>query len=131
MNPTTPAPAQALRDADRIEHGDREITYVWDIEPDPEGGTRQAALSILHHKYARGGAFSATVRNRTVVGNVTRTGDITMFTRIAALSAARYSKSGLNAFAASALSELTQKYTGVSDESEVVRGYFQPQPQAA
>jgi hypothetical protein len=131
MNPTTPGPAEALRSADRIEHGDRERTYVWDLEPDPEGGTRQAVLSIMHHKYARGGAFTATVRNRTVNGNEIGMGDITTFTRIAAQSTPRYSKPGLNEFAASALTALTEKYTGDGDESQLLRGYFQPQTDAA
>lgn len=130
MNPDTPNHShadEALRDPDREERGDREVTYVWDLGPDPDGGTRQTVLAVSHHRQSRGGAFSATILNRTQDGSVTSMGDITTWLRIAAQATARYSKSGLDAFAASALRQLQDKYQGEDDESRLLQGYFQPQ----
>lgn len=116
----------ALRDHDRVEHGERSLTYVWDLGPDPDGGTLQAILSISHHTRTRGGAFSATILNRTQDGPVTNMGDITTWLRLAAQPTARYSKRGLDAFAAGALRQLEDKYQGEDDESRRLQGYFQP-----
>jgi hypothetical protein len=118
----------ALREHDRVEHGERSVTYVWDLGRDPDGGTQQAVLSISHHKHARGGAFSATILNRTRDGRVERMGDITTWVRIAARPTARYSQRGLDAFADEALRQLREKYTTVDDQGRLVHGYFHPKP---
>lgn len=118
----------ALRDHDRVEHGERSLTYVWDLGPDPDGGTLQAILSISHHTRTRGGAFSATILNRTKDGPVSRMGDITTWVCIAAEPTARYSQSALHAFAAGALSQLREKYPAHNDEGQLVHSYFQPRP---
>jgi hypothetical protein len=128
MNPDIPSHShavEALRDPDREERGDREVTYVWDLGPDPDGGTRQTVLTVSHHRQARGGAFSATVLNRTQDGPVTTMGDITTWLRLAAQPTARYSKRGLDTFAASALRQLQDEYQGEIDESRRLQGYFQ------
>lgn len=119
---------EALRAHDRLEHGERAVTYVWDLAEDPDGGTRQAILSINHHKHTRGGAFTATILNRTQDGSETRMGDITTWMCLAAQPAARYSKRALEAFAADALRQLREKYRAGDDEGRPVHGYFQDQP---
>jgi len=132
MNPTNPEPAEALRDADRIEHDERRVTYVWDLEPDPDGGTRQAILSASHHKSGRGGGtFTATILNQTQDGNETRMGDITSWLCIAAQPTVRYSKQGLDAFAADALRQLREKHQSDEDDGHRLQRYFQPQAEAA
>jgi hypothetical protein len=133
MNPTTPEPAEALRDADRIERGERRVTYVWDLAPDPDGGTRQAILAISHDKRGRGGGtFTATILNRTEDRNETRMGDIlTSWLCIAAQPTARYSKQGLDAFAADALRQLREKHHSDEDDGQRLQRYFQPQAEAA
>jgi len=132
MNPTTPEPAETLRDADRIEHDERRVTYVWDLEPDPDGGTRQAILSISHHKRGRGGGtFNATILNRTEDGNETRMGDVTSWLCIAAQPTARYSKRGLDVFAADAVGQLRAKHHSDDDDGQRLQRYFQPQADAA
>lgn len=131
MSPDTPNHShadEALRDPDREERGDREVTYVWDLGPDPDGGTRQTVLTVSHHRQARGGAFSATILNRTQDGPVTSMGDITTWLRLAAQPTARYSKRGRDTFAAGALHQLKDKYQGEDDESRRLQGYFQAQP---
>jgi hypothetical protein len=130
MNPDTPSHShtdEALRDPDCEERGDREVIYVWDLGADTDGGTRQTVLAVSHHRQARGGVFSATILNRTQDGPVTSMGDITTWLRIAAQPTARYSKRELDAFAASALCQLQDKYQGEDDESRLLRGYFEPQ----
>ena len=103
---------QQLRDPDRTDRGEREITFVWDLGNDPDGGVRQAVLSITHHK-GHGGAFSATVLNRTerntTFGIELEMGSVLEWTRIASV-AARYSDAQLKTFAASALGKLRGLY---------------------
>ena len=82
------------------------MKLVWDLQPDPEGGTRQAVLSIGHHKNRRGGSFTATLLNQTEDGNVQRMGAITDWKRIAEAPAARYSARQLQEFADTALAAL-------------------------
>jgi hypothetical protein len=124
---TTTAP-NVLRDADRVVEGDRELTFVWDLGEDPEGGTYQAALSVGHHKHQRGGAFSATLLNRTEEGNTIRMSDIlTSWARIDARSVPRYSKVGLEACAHEALTKLREKYGTDDDEGRLLTAYFAPQ----
>jgi hypothetical protein len=118
---TTPA----LRDADRVVARDRNVTFVWDLGADPEGGIYQAALSVHHHKYERGGAFSATVQNQTHEGNTIRMKDIlTGRTRILDRRVARYSKKDLEAFADEALATLREKYGTDDEEGWALAGYF-------
>jgi hypothetical protein len=102
-----------LRDPDRTDHGEREITFVWDLGEDPDGGVRQTVLSIMHHK-GRPGAFSATVLNRTErktpVGTSLEMGSVLEWTRIASAQVARYSDARLQTFAIAAYSKLHDLY---------------------
>jgi hypothetical protein len=126
MNPDGPSHSLTLRDPDRKERGDRQVIYVWELGPDPDGGTRQTVLAISHHRQARGGAFSATIFNRTQDGLVMRMGDITTWLRLAAQPVARYSKRRLDAFADDALRQLKDEYDGEDDQSRLLC-YFQAQ----
>jgi hypothetical protein len=122
---TTPGP---LREADRVEEDHRELTFVWDLGEDPAGGTYQTTLSVMHRKHQRGGAFSATVLNRTQDGSsYLMHGDITSWTRILDRRVPRYSKDGLHAFAHEALTKLREKYGTDDDEGRLLTGYFAPQ----
>jgi hypothetical protein len=95
-----------LRDPDRRLPDGRELRLVWDLGADPEGGTRQAVLSIGHHKKRRGGSFTATLLNQTEEGNEQRMGAVTDWKRIAQAPAARYSARQLEEFADTALAAL-------------------------
>lgn len=135
-NPTTPHTAasevaqvtggEKLRDPDRTDHDDREITFVWDLGEDLDGGARQVVLSIMHHK-GRGGAFSATVLNRTerktTFGTEFEMGSVLEWTRIGSV-AARFSDTQLKTFAASALGKLQGLY---EQGDEQAQRYFRVQ----
>jgi len=102
------------------------------FEPDPDGGTRQAILSVSHHKRGRGGGtFTATILNRTEDGSETGMGDVTTWLCIVAQPTARYSQRGLDEFAADALGQLREKYQADEDDGQRLRRYFQPQAEAA
>ena len=113
----------ALRDPDRTdrgESGEREVTFVWNLAADPDGGERQVVLSIMHHSKGRGGgSFSATVLNRTErhtgFGIEHSMGSITDWTRIASEPVSRYSQPRLDQFAQTALKTLRDLY-GRGDE---------------
>jgi hypothetical protein len=128
-NPDDDKPA-ALRGPDRTdrgEGGEREVTFVWNLAADPDGGERQVVLSIMHHSKGRGGgAFSATVLNRTerhtAFGTEQSMGAITDWTRIASEPVSRYSQSRLDQFAQTALETFGELY-GQGDEQ--ARRYFQ------
>jgi len=121
---TIDSAVNALRDPDRIITGDRATTFVWDLGPDPEGGTQQAVLVIGHHKRSRGGVFAATLLNRVEDGSEQRMGSITDWTRLKHEPAARYSKTAHEQFASSALAELYSIYSQRSPQGEQVRAYF-------
>jgi hypothetical protein len=126
-NPTAEdTPPETLRDANRVEEGKRELTFVWDLGEDPEGGTYQAILAASFHKHPRAGSFSATVLNRTEDGNEQRMGETTTWTHIHTLDVARYSRDALYAFAVDALNMLRRKYGIDDDEGRVLTGYFAP-----
>ena len=131
QNPSenTTAGHGALRDPDRTEYGEREITFVWDLGEDPDGGARQAILSILHHRHSRGGAFSAALLNRTErktpFGTDREIGPVGEWTRIASARVARYSNARLKAFALAAYSNLHDRY---EQGEEQARRYFREQP---
>jgi len=120
---------EQLRDPDRTDQDDREITFVWNLGEDPDGGTRQAVVRINHHKHARGGAFSAVLLNQTEqeTSSVTeqRMGAITDWTRIADEPVARYSNAQLERFADGALERLRSVYGQDSHEGRLLRRYFQ------
>lgn len=118
----TPAGAGALRDPDRTdrgEGGEREVTFVWNLAADPDGGERQVVLSIMHNSKGRGGAFSATVLNRTErhtgFGVEHSMGSISDWARIASEPVSRYSQPRLEQFAQTALKTLRDLY-GQGDE---------------
>lgn len=125
-----PTGAAALRDPDRTdrgESGEREVTFVWNLAADPDGGERQVVLSIMHHRGGRGGgSFSATVLNRTerhtAFGTEHSMGAITDWTRIASEPVSRYSQPRLEQFAQTALKTLRDLY-GQRDEQ--TRSYFE------
>lgn len=122
--PTTDGP-ETLRAPDRTETAERTTTFVWDLGPDPEGGTRQAVLNVSHQTGGRGGRFAATLLNRSEDGHEQRMGSITDWWRIKDEPVARYSQAAHERFAASALERL-QTIHGQQDlEGEQVRGYFQ------
>ena len=120
---------QELRDPDRTDHDDHEITFVWNLGEDPDGGVRQAVVRINHHKHARGGAFSATLLNqteqKTLSATEQRMGEITDWTRIADEPVARYSNAQLERFADGALERVHSLYGQDSHEGRRVHGYFQ------
>ena len=125
----TPAGAGALRDPDRTDRGDggeREVTFVWNLAADPDGGERQVVLSIMHHSKGRGGAFSATVLNRTechtAFGTEHSMGSISDWARIASESVSRYSQPRLEQFAQTALKTLRDLY---EQGDEQTHGYFE------
>jgi len=127
IDQNTGAGQRTLRDPDRTVPGDRETTFVWDLGEDPEGGTRQAILALVHHKHRRAGAFSATLLNRTEEGCEQRMRAITTWARIAAEPVARYSGAQLERFAERALQRLRTMYGQDTDEARHVRGYFEVQ----
>ncbi len=129
QNDTATQVTRALRDPDRTDHDDHEITFVWSLGEDSDGGTRQAVVRINHHKHARGGAFSATLLNQTErkTPSVTEQcmGAITEWTRIADEPVARYSNTQLERFADGALERVRSLYGQDSHEGRRVRDHFQ------
>ncbi len=128
-NESTAGEQDTLRDPDRTVPGDRETTFVWDLGEDPDGGTRQAVLTINHRKNRRGGEFIATLLNqteeKTEFGVERRMGSALDWKYIAAKAHARYSSTRFGEFAEGALEWLRILYGQDSDESRSVRGYFQ------
>lgn len=124
--PTIP-PAGDLRDPDRTLNGDREVRFVWDLGEDPDGGTRQAVLSILHHINYPGGSFIATLLNQTEEGAERRMGAITDWTWLPAQPVSRYSKRRLDEFAAQTLDTLRARYRQDDSQGRLVRRHFEVQ----
>lgn len=131
IDPNIQTAVDALRDPDHAVTGDRTTTFVWDLGPDPEGGTQQAVLAIVHHKRSRGGTFAATLLNRAEDGSEQRMGSITDWTRLKNEPVARYSKTAHEQFASSTLAELHSIYSQNSPQGEQVRAYFTVKPWTA
>lgn len=115
---------RSLRDPDNTVSDGRTTTLLWNLGPDPEGGTRQVALSISHHISGRGGSFTATLMNRAEDGATTRMGATGDWTRIKVEPAARYSKTALERFTTAALEHLRALYSQDDEEGVNVRSYF-------
>jgi hypothetical protein len=126
---TPPATASAgeLRDPDRTLHQGREVRFVWDLAPDPEGGTRQAVLAILHHKHHRGGSFSTTLLNQTDRDGTQLTCPLTDWTRLATRPVSRYSRRLLDEFAKEALDALRARHRQADQAGVLARRHFEVQ----
>jgi hypothetical protein len=103
---------------------------VWDLGPDPDGGTRQAVLALSHHKGGAGqGHFVASLLNQTQDGPCENMGSPFDWAKISVFPAPRYSESKLAVFAELALAALRVKVAaGVAagEETGMAR-YFQVQ----
>ena len=104
----------------------RAVRFVWDLAPDPDGGTRQAVLAIAYHKAQRGGSFTATMLNQTEDGPQRDMGSPLDWTRIAAWPVSRYGHRQLEDFAGVALSGLRVRLE-LGDRDNIAR-YFQVKP---
>jgi hypothetical protein len=101
------------------------VRFLWDLARHPDGGTRQAVLSIAYHKGSRGGAFTATMLNQTEHGSQRDMGSPLDWTRIALWQVSRYGHRALEEFAGVALSGLRVRLElGDGDEEHIAR-YFQ------
>ncbi len=115
-----------LREHDKIENGERRITYVWNLTDTDDGGTRQAVLNVEHRKHRRGGAFTAAALSRTEHKSPTAISfEFEALTqgicRIAREPVNRYSEAKLEAFAAKAVEILRARYGSQDPE---VGSYF-------
>jgi len=117
-----------LAEPSRRSQDSREVKFVWDLGDDPEGGVRQVVLSIMHHKYQRGGAFTAQLLNQTEektrFGVEQRMGSITDWTQILSKQVARYSNAQLEQFATEALDRLRVLYGQDDGAGEHTRSRF-------
>jgi hypothetical protein len=106
-----PSPVQTpLREHDYVEHDQRSVTFVWTLGEDPEGGVRQAILTVSHHNGRPTGRFSAWLLNRTEektdFGLEQRMGPVNDWTIIASFPVARYSAARLKTASQDALARL-------------------------
>lgn len=124
----TTAEVGELAEPSRRSQDGREVRFVWDLGDDPEGGVRQVVLSIMHHKYQRGGAFSATILNQTEqktrFGVERRMGALTDWTQILSKQVSRYTAAQLEQFAQEALDRLRVLYVQDDKEGQDARSYF-------
>jgi hypothetical protein len=124
---TAPVGGELAEPSRRSQEG-REVKFVWDLGDDPEGGVSQVVLSITHHKYRRGGAFTATILNqaeeKTQFGVERRMGEITDWTQILSKQVARYTAPQLEQFAQEALDRLRVLYVRDDEEGEQARSRF-------
>jgi hypothetical protein len=124
---TAPVGVELAAPSRRSQDG-REVRFVWDLGDDPEGGVRQVVLSITHHKYQRGGAFTAKLLNQTEektrFGVEQRMGALTDWTQIASKHVARYTAAQLEQFAQEALDRLRVLYVQDDKEGEDARSRF-------
>jgi hypothetical protein len=99
-----------LREHDYVEHDQRSVTFVWTLGEDPEGGVRQAILTVSHHNGRPTGRFSAWLLNRseekTDFGLEQRMGSVTDWHIIASYPVARYSAARLKSASQDALARL-------------------------
>ena len=99
-----------LREHDYVEHDKRSVTFVWTLGQDPEGGVRQAILTVSHHNDRPIGRFSAWLLNRTEektsFGLEQRMGPVNDWKIIASFPVARYSAARLKTASKDALARL-------------------------
>jgi hypothetical protein len=125
---TVPTP---LREHDYVEHDQRSVTFVWTLGEDPEGGVRQAILTVSHHNDRPTGRFSAWLLNRseekTDFGLEQRMGPVNDWQIIASFPVARYSAARLKTASQDALTRL-RTLANAGHEKTLV--YFAPTVEA-
>jgi hypothetical protein len=114
----------SLRDPEQTVHGERHISYEWELGKDGQGALELATLNIIHHKRRGGGYFTALVMNETVktTGGITQRRFAPLSaTRICTEEVPRYSAKAMREFAATALDRLRGLY---EHEDPQIHGYF-------